>query len=176
MDEIQKRIAIKEAEWQTKFKEFASNANQLEARHSSLESILCDYAVQFQGVLSLSSDASSTCTSDHPLPFLKYFGNVHKSNSSLDHSLQHATSALSESQRATNHALKNLDLKHSQIINLEREKQEIASLISKFKSEISAKDKEMNAFKVQNQQLQERNLKLSDKLKRIADAFQWTMT
>jgi hypothetical protein len=176
MDEIQKRITVKESEWQSKFKEFAANANQLEARHTSLESILCDYAVQFQGVISLLSESSDICTSDHPLPFLKCFGNLQKSNSSLDHSLQHASSALSESQRATHHALQNLDLKHAQIINLEREKQEIATLISKFKSEISAKDKEMSAVKSANQQLQDRNLRLSDKLKRIAEAFKWTMT
>lgn len=175
MDEIQKRIAIKESEWQTKFKEFASNANKLEARHSTLESILCDYAVQFQGVVSLSSDSSNISKSDHPLPFLQYFGNLQKSNTSLDHSLQHASSALSESQRVTNHALQNLDVKNSQLVVLEKEKQEIHTLISKFKSEISAKDKEMSAVKSQNTQLQDRNLKLSDKLKRIADAFKWTM-
>lgn len=176
MDDIQKRITIKESEWQSKFKEFSTNANKLEARHSTLESILCDYAVQFQGVLSLSSDTLSVSNSDHPLPFLKYFGNLQRSNASLDHSLQHASSALSESQRVTNHTLQNLDIKNSQIISLEKEKQEIQNLISRFESEISAKEKDLSAAKSQNTHLQDRVQKLSDKLKRISEAFKWTMT
>lgn len=175
MNDIQHRISSKESEWQSKFQEFSSNAKQLESQHTRLESILNDYAIQFQGVLSLSyeNDVSKT---DHPLPFLKYYGKLQKSNSSLDHSLQHASSALSDSQKVTNNTLKSLEIKNSQIMSLEKEKQEIHGLISKFKSEISFKDKEISSIQLQNQQLQEMNLKMSEKLKRISDAFKWTMS
>ena len=173
MDEIEKKITIKESEWQTKFQEFTTNAHKLEDRHKILESIFCDYSIQFQGVLSLSSDTISNF--DHPLPFLKYFGNLQKSNSSLDHSLQHATSALGESQRVASHALQNIQVKSSQIMTLEKEKQEIQSLITKFKSEISFKDKDISLMKTQKVKLEDHNLKLSERLKRIADAFKWTM-
>jgi uncharacterized phage infection (PIP) family protein YhgE len=176
MDEIQKRITLKESEWQSKFKEFTCNANQLEARHSSLQGILSDYVVQYQGVLVLLSDSLETPLVDHPLPFLKCFGNLKKSNSCLNHSLQHASSALAESQRATHHALQNLDVKQSLIIQMEREKQEISNLIIKTKSEISAQEKVISAVKSQNQQLQDQNSQLSDKFKRIADALKWSMT
>ena len=173
MDEIEKKITIKESEWQTKFLEFTTNAHKLEDRHKILESIICDYSIQFQGVLSLSSDTTSNF--DHPHPFLKYFGNLQKSNSSLDHSLQHATSALGESQRVASHALQNIQVKSSQIMTLEKEKQEIQTLIIKFKSEISSKDKEISLMKAQKVKLEDHNLKLSERLKRIADAFKWTM-
>ena len=173
MTEIEKKIILKESEWQSKFQEFASNANKLEAQHSRLEYILNDYYSQYKGIISICPDA--TKDSDHPLPFLELFGSLQKFNSSLDHSLQHATAALNESQRVTNQALQNIDLKSNQISILEREIKEIQSLVLKYKAEISCKEKEMSTVMSDNLKLNDKYLKISEKIKRIMDAYKWTM-
>ena len=90
--EIQETSNARESEWQIKFEQFQNSASSIQAHHKKLEDILNKYDCQFEAVQALVGTLGDKSVyrdaQSHPYPFLPFFKEFQKINSSMEQSLK----------------------------------------------------------------------------------------